>query len=446
MPELAPRRSAGSTEYVYKLFNLSLATINGIQLSNCDMALMPCGQEDARVLFWIIAIGICLISAVLILWPMMRRAPGAGGADPLHDHPDVLVYRDQLKELDAEIARGVIPAEEAEISRAEIGRRLLAAAKNAAPDAAYAPQARTALAIPAIIAAMAFGAIGIYASIGAPGQPDQPLAARDTSGPARPDQTRAEELVADAMRAEERTPTPRDAELLDQLRAVLETRRDPRGFLILAETLASLNKFAEAARAAGEVIALKGDAATAADYATHAELMIFAARGYVSPEAEAALAQSLQRDMTDRRARYYSGVALAQGQKPDLALNLWQGLLAEGPADAPWKEPIRAQIRELAAASGIAPPDSALSGPSSADIAAAEDMAPEDRMEMIRGMVTTLEDRLATEGGTPEEWARLIRSLTVLGETERATTIAAEARMTFAGNDAALAIIDGAGQ
>ena len=54
-------------------------------------------------------------------------------------------------------------------------------------------------------------------------------------------------------------------------------------------------------------------------------------------------------------------------------------------------------------------------GPTAGDVAAAGEMSEADRKEMIRGMVTQLSDRLATEGGPPAEWARLIRALGVFG-------------------------------
>jgi cytochrome c-type biogenesis protein CcmH len=80
-------------------------------------------------------------------------------------------------------------------------------------------------------------------------------------------------------------------------------------------------------------------------------------------------------------------------------------------------------------------------GPSAADIAAASEMSAEDRAEMIRGMVNGLSDRLATDGGPPPDWARLITALGVLGETDRARAIAAEAREVFADDAGALAVI-----
>jgi cytochrome c-type biogenesis protein CcmH len=68
-------------------------------------------------------------------------------------------------------------------------------------------------------------------------------------------------------------------------------------------------------------------------------------------------------------------------------------------------------------------------------------MTPQERAEMIQGMVGRLADRLAIEGGPPEDWARLISTLGVLGDTQRARAIAAEASSVFAGNAAALELI-----
>ena len=67
-------------------------------------------------------------------------------------------------------------------------------------------------------------------------------------------------------------------------------------------------------------------------------------------------------------------------------------------------------------------------------------------MSMVRGMVEGLSDRLATQGGAPEEWARLIQALGVLGETDRAEAIWTEAAEVFAGDAAALATVTAAAE
>jgi cytochrome c-type biogenesis protein CcmH len=170
-----------------------------------------------------------------------------------------------------------------------------------------------------------------------------------------------------------------------------------------------------------------------------AELMILAAGGYVSPEAEAALARGLARDPGSPVGRYYAGLAALQRGRADLAFPIWSRLLAEGPPDAPWVAAIEAEIGEVARLAGRPPPD--VPGPGAAELEAAEGMDPEARTAMIEGMVDQLSERLATEGGPPEDWAQLIRSLGVLGRREAAAAIAAEARTVFAGDAAALELI-----
>jgi cytochrome c-type biogenesis protein CcmH len=80
-------------------------------------------------------------------------------------------------------------------------------------------------------------------------------------------------------------------------------------------------------------------------------------------------------------------------------------------------------------------------GPSAGDVEAAGEMSAEDRQEMIRGMVARLSDRLATEGGTPEEWARLISSLAVLGDEAQAIAVWNNAQEVFADNPDALEVV-----
>ena len=75
------------------------------------------------------------------------------------------------------------------------------------------------------------------------------------------------------------------------------------------------------------------------------------------------------------------------------------------------------------------------------DQAAAEAMTPEDRRRMVEGMVEGLETRLATQGGTPDEWARLIGALVVIGRQDHARDILAEARARFAATPEALTVI-----
>jgi len=232
---------------------------------------------------------------------------------------------------------------------------------------------------------------------------------------------------------------------MKQLReAVAQRPNDIQGLRLLARNEATLGNFKASYEAQQRLIEAKGDQAVASDYTDLADAMILTAGGYVSPEAEAALLQALKLDPRNGVARYYMGLMFVQVGRPDASFQTWNRLLREGPADAPWIAPIRAQIPDAAQFAGVdfsLPQAGGLTGPTAADMQAAGAMSAEDRQDMIRGMVANLSERLATEGGAPEEWARLIGAYGVLGETERAREIWTEAQQVFADKPDALALV-----
>jgi cytochrome c-type biogenesis protein CcmH len=175
--------------------------------------------------------------------------------------------------------------------------------------------------------------------------------------------------------------------------------------------------------------------------------MVRAAGGLVTPEAEKVLIRLLQIDPANGWGRFYSGLMFAEIGRPDRTFALWEPLLREQPADAPWSVPIRGQIAAVAAAAGVnyTLPD-ATPGPDAAAVAAASGMTEADRTAMIKTMVAGLQERLNTNGGTVEEWARLITSLGVLQETEQAKTAYAAANAVFAGQPGALAALKAAAE
>ena len=406
--------------------------------------------------FWIIVAMLSIgVGTVLGLTLMRGRV---GDAPPAAY--DLQVYRDQLREVDRDTTRGVIGAEDAERLRAEISRKILAADAQlqAGGESGGQPRMLGIVAAGVIVAAIAGGGVALYSWIGAPGYRDLPMATRM----AESDAARAERLDQDAAEARfapqaAGLPEGTDAEylaLVERLReTVAERPDDRRGLRFLVRSEAALGNMGAARKAQAQLIEAKGEDATATDYATLAELMINAAGGYVSADAEAALRDALDREGQLPTARFYMGVYMAQVDRPDAAFRLWRDLLAESTPDAPWVAPIRSGIEDLAARAGVRyelPPRQAApmapSGPSAGDVEAAEDMDPEARREMIRGMVARLSDRLATEGGTAQDWARLINAYGVLGEAEQAGRIWAEAQTVFADSPERLATVRAAAE
>lgn len=392
--------------------------------------------------FWVLAILITALTVLSLLVALRRQdAKHSGGSS------DLQVYRDQLREVDRDLARGVLTEAEAEVVRTEVSRRLLEADKRAREaDKVAAGTAWPAAVVVSVV--LLGGGYWIYTELGAPGYRDLPMAQR-LNDIAEVAENRMRQAEAEDLAAANLPPIPepdaRFSELMSQLRTVLQERPDDvRGLQLLAENEARLGNFAAAREAQDRLLDLKGDAATPADLIQSIDILVFAAGGYVSPEAEEVIRRLLVIAPEDGAARYYAGLTLAQNGRPDQAFPIWRRLLEDGPEDAPWVPIIRQEISQIAAAAGVNYQPPGLPGSDADAMAAADAMSEEDREAMIQGMVENLAARLANEGGPPEEWARLITALGVLGQTDRAEAIVTEARTVFASSAEALDLIDGA--
>ncbi len=406
------------------------------------------------MVFWVSIGAVTFLAIIWILYPLLKREKSAPAARASYD---VQVFKDQLKEIDSDEARGVISAAEATRIRTEVSRRLLAAAKDeeAEAPAPNAPKAATYTVVGAIIAASVLGGLGLYRNWGAPGMGDFPYTAnlaRQAEMNRRPSQAEAEAAIAARNKADsaglpnlDNLSQNRTNELLAQLQEVLKTRPDDlQGHRLLAQNLATVGRFAEARAAQDEVLRILGDQAQPEDYLDSAALMINAAEGYVSPEAIDALRIVMKAIPENPRARFYAGLALWQNGEPRKAYTVWNRLLQEGPEDAPWIPSIRANIDALAADAQAAAPQAPLAGPSQQQVQDAANMTDAERQDMIRSMVARLSERLANEGGSVDEWVRLIGANTVLGDAEAAAKAEADARKAFADDPEALAQIEAA--
>lgn len=400
--------------------------------------------------FWII-IGmlIALLASLFVLALLRGRDTGVSAAEF-----DLQLYRDQLEGVEHDLERGVVSKSEAARIKVEVSRRLLDADK-AAQAAAAVSAAPRGVTYTAIVASglVLVGSVAIYLTIGAPGYPDLPLQLRidnaESMRQERPEQTEAEA----SMPANTNVADPRHEELVEKLRVAVADRPDDlKGHQLLAGNEAALGNYINAYRAHIKVVELKGDDANARDLADLADLMIMAAGGYVSPEAETALHRALEINPNEGKARYYTGLMFAQNNRPDMAFRLWRDLLDQSAPSDPWVGPIRGQIEEAAAWAGVdytlsaASSAPALAGPDADAVAAASEMSADERQDMIGNMVSQLSERLASEGGTAKEWAQLIGALGVLGEADRARAIWNEAQGVFAADEQALALIRAAAE
>lgn len=171
------------------------------------------------------------------------------------------------------------------------------------------------------------------------------------------------------------------------------------------------------------------------------EALVVANKGIVSAEARAAFERAVELDADAVKPRFFLALALTQENRKDEAVAAWQALLAEAKGDEPWAEAVRGQLAGL----GVDVRDTGTQpGPTREDVEAAAGLSDAGRAQMIRGMVDQLDTRLAEEGGSPEEWLRLLRALSVLGDGERLGSAVERARNALKDDPEGLARVDAA--
>lgn len=344
---------------------------------------------------WFVFALMTVAAIFAVLWPLGRSS---GAQD---QGSEVAVYKDQLAEVERDLAAGLIPAPEAEAARVEISRRLLAAAVS---EPAMAPRSnlkwRRAAAVLAL-AGLPLVAVAVYMPLGSPKLQDFPLAQRERgSGMAQS----LENLVVQVEQHLEKNPT------------------DGRGWNVLAPVLERLGRFDDAVRAYRNSLTYNGESAERRS--DLGEAISAAAGGVVTAEAKAEFERAHALSADDPKANYFLGLAAEQDGRKDDAANIWRALLAKAPADAPWRALVQSSLARVGG--GTMP---ALSDET---IAASKDMAEGDRNAMVRGMVDRLATRLKQNGDDVEGWLRLVRAYLVMGERDKAMGASADARQAVA--------------
>jgi len=347
---------------------------------------------------WFVFALMTAVAIFAVLWPLGR------GTVANREGSEATVYKDQLAEIERDVAADLIGPPEAEAARLEISRRLLAAddAERQTP-ALRSTRFRRAVAVIAL-AGLPLVAVAFYLPLGSPRLPDFPLA--------------------------ERTRAPTTAEPLDNLVAQVEAHleKDPtdgRGWNVLAPVLARLGRYDDAVRAYRNAITYSGDGA--ARRADLGEVIAAAANGVVTSEAKAEFERAVAMDADEVKARYFLGLAAEQDGRATEAAGIWRALLEKAPPNAPWRPLVQTA---LARVGGPAMPSL-----SDDTVAAAQTMNEADRNTMIRGMVDRLATRLKQNGNDVEGWLRLVRAYMVLGDRDKAKSALADARQAVS-NDA----------
>ena len=332
-----------------------------------------------------------------LLWPLWRRRNGPSSLDHA-----VRFYAARREELARQRDAGLIDPAEARAAEAEQARQLLALEAGSAPiavaEGAPAIRRRKVAALLVLVLVPVIG-LGTYAWTGRPFVPDLPLASRAAPPAGGLD-------LADAVRRVEAH--------------LARNPDDGKGYEVIAPVYLRAGRFADAARAYRRVIDLLGPSATR--HADYAEALVAAAGGTITADARVAFEAALAADPDYAKAEFYLALALDQDGRRDDARKKLEALSARQP-EGPAKMRIEAELERFRLER--AAPAVPQGGEGLAALPRGEQEA------AIRGMVDGLAQRLESQGGSLEEWLRLVRARFVLGEREAALRHLAAARRAF---------------
>lgn len=367
---------------------------------------------------WLILATMTAAALAAVIWPLTRsRAATRSGSD-------VAVYRDQLEEIERDLAAGLIGKTEADAARIEISRRLLAAADAAAkadpktgtktgaktdaaavlPSTAAFAWRHRAAAIAAFVALPVIAG-GLYLRLGSP---DLASAQTFPEGSIAATGQSVDKLIAQAE---------------------AHVRQDPndgRAWEVLAPVYMQIDRYSDSVAAWRNAVRLLGE--NAERDADLGEALMAEANGVVTAEAKADFVRAQSLDPTLVTARFYLGLAAEQDGQREQATKIWRALLADAPAGARWIPNVREALARVE--TGPQPP----SDPSAAQMAAVANEPPAQQQATIEGMVDRLAARLKQDGSDVAGWARLIHAYDVMGQPDKARAATADARQALAGD------------
>lgn len=236
--------------------------------------------------FWLGGAALAAVVVALLLWPLLRRRGDEGIS---REGVNLAIHRDQLRELDADLAAGTLAQADYERSRRELEARLL---QDVAPDEKEVRRGGRAAAVVAGLTIPAC-ALALYLLVGSPGVFTE------------------DEHVG---------------KMVDRLAAHLrQNPEDGNGWKLLGRSYATLGRFPEAADAyARAAMRSPQDAQLLADFA---DVLAMARGQSLLGEPEKLVQRALELDPVNLKALALAGTAAFERRQFGAAAGYWQRML-----------------------------------------------------------------------------------------------------------------------
>lgn len=277
-----------------------------------------------------IVAALAVAAALLFILPTLLRKEAVMHPHAPRAEVNLSVLRDQLRELDADLAAGTITAAAYQSARQELERRV---AEDVQPGvASHAFHLDKRWTAGGIGVALPVLAVSLYLLLGSPAglDPTQVAAPKDQAHAITEEQI----LTMVAKLAERLQSRPDDVE----------------GWTMLARSYNALGRFGEAAEAYGRLVKLvPGDASLLADYA---DTLAMSSDKSLLGEPQKLIARALEVDPKNIKALALSGSAAFEQRDYQAAIAQWKKILALVPPESDIARSTTASIGEAQGMAG----------------------------------------------------------------------------------------------
>jgi cytochrome c-type biogenesis protein CcmH len=283
------------------------------------------------ILFWLICAALVAIALAFVL-PTLLQRPNAPDEDNKKE-ANVEIYRDQLRELDADLVNGIVSPEQYRQDRDEIERRLLEDVATEPEAGTKSPPATPARSDRTVVYAVAFGipvaAVAMYLLVGT----SAAISGANSSiaSPSPPD-------------AAQKTQQGIEANVAALAKRLEQNPGDPDGWTTLGRSYISLEKYREASDAYAKASALKTqDADVLVEYAF---ALAMANGRQLQGQPTELVRKALQIAPENPRALELAGSAEFEAKNYKQAIAHWQKLLEKSSGNAELTQTISERIEE----------------------------------------------------------------------------------------------------
>lgn len=284
-------------------------------------------------MFIVVCIIFVAIALAFVLPPLLQRS--AESEESGVKEANVAVYRDQLRELEADLQNGIISQEQYGQDRDEIERRLLDDVSAGRAETAKPPRQALASRNLAYLLTLAIPLVALvfYLKVG-----------NQNARSAAPTNEAAEPAPAAAPQSGEMSPDRIAANVAALAKKLEQNPNDAQGWAMLARSYSQMQNYKEAAAAFEKATALtNNDAGLLAEYA----FALSMARGNsMDGKPTELINQALKLDPKNEKALVLAGDAAFRARNYNQAIEYWEKLLKVVPANSELLQTLTERISE----------------------------------------------------------------------------------------------------